>query len=100
MTILCKKKLYIIGSLLSCFFTLVSFVAIIQKKYIDKNFIFVIIISSAILQSIVQLICFLHIYNTKKINWKLISLLFTILITFILVFGSYWIMSHLHENFM
>lgn len=100
MTVLCKKKLYFIGSLLSCFFTFISFISIIQKKYIDKNFIFITLISSAILQSIVQMVCFLHIYSTKKINWKLISLLFTILIIFILVFGSYWIMSHLHENFM
>ncbi|MDQ1237781.1 MAG: cytochrome o ubiquinol oxidase subunit IV [Wigglesworthia glossinidia] len=93
-----KTKSYLIGTCLSCFLTLISFLSITQTQNISKNVIFIIILSSAILQSIAQVVCFLHI-RTNKINWKLISLIFTILIIFILVFGSYWIMSHLHENF-
>jgi cytochrome o ubiquinol oxidase operon protein cyoD len=53
----------------------------------------------ALLQLEVQLMFFLHIGHEGKPRWNLIALLFALLVVFILVGGTLWIMNNLQvEN--
>ncbi len=55
----------------------------------------------AVAQLIVQLVCFLHVGRESRPRWNLSMLLFAVMVVFILVFGSLWIMHNLqygHEH--
>ncbi|BAC24296.1 cyoD [Wigglesworthia glossinidia endosymbiont of Glossina brevipalpis] len=98
---ICKNnKSYFIGYILSFFFTCIPFLLIINKWNLYNELIYNLIIICAFSQAIIQFTFFLNIFDNSRINWKLISLTFTILIIFILIFGSIWIMNHLHHNLM
>lgn len=52
----------------------------------------------AVVQLLVQLICFLHLGDEPRPRWNLMALLFALMVVFIIVFGSIWIMYHLNYN--
>lgn len=93
-----NKKKYFIGLILSITLTIVSFLIttnITEKKNELKIFF---IISLLIFQIFVQLFYFLNTFLFSKEKWIFTSLLFTILINFIIIFGSIWIMNNLNSN--
>lgn len=57
------------------------------------------IVGLALAQLMVQLIYFLHLFERGQ-AWTVFSLLFTLLILFIVVGGSLWIMRDLNANMM
>lgn len=57
-----------------------------------------VIVGLAIVQLVVQLICFLHLNRETRPRWNLIVFLFMILTLVIVVFGSLWIMYNLNYN--
>jgi cytochrome o ubiquinol oxidase operon protein cyoD len=54
----------------------------------------------ALLQGVVQAICFLHILSERGPRWNLVIFISTISMIIIIVVGSIWIMSHLNYNMM
>lgn len=92
-------KSHWIGFLLSIFLTFIPFY-IIQYNCFEKNTLLNITIFCAIIQIYVHLVCFLHLGKMPHLEWNIISLIFTIFILFVLIFGSMWIMTHLHHNLM
>ncbi|URJ32920.1 cytochrome o ubiquinol oxidase subunit IV [Candidatus Blochmannia vicinus] len=90
---------YLIGFVLSMILTIIPFF-MVTYNIINKKILMNIIISCAVIQIFVHLIFFLHLGNTSHKVWNLISLMFTVFIVFILIFGSIWIMTHLHHNLM
>ncbi|WP_206606564.1 cytochrome o ubiquinol oxidase subunit IV [Steroidobacter cummioxidans] len=54
----------------------------------------------AIAQMGVHLVFFLHITTGPDNTNNVLALAFGILVVFVVVLGSIWIMSHLHENMM
>ena len=54
----------------------------------------------AIAQMGVHLVFFLHITTGPDNTNNVLALAFGILVTFLIVLGSIWIMSHLHHNMM
>ncbi len=94
-----KVQSYIFGFLLSIFLTIIPF-------FIEKNHIFsyeinrLIILLCAFFQIIVHFVYFLHLNNTSKNYWYLISLLFVLIIMFIVISGSIWIMFNLQHHTM
>jgi len=97
-------KTYTIGFVLSLLLTGVAFWLVGQHlqsghETFSHNFLLPVLLLLAIMQLVVQLICFLHLGEEPKPRWKLIVFLFTALIVAIVVVGSLWIMSHLvHEQ--
>ncbi|AEO08805.1 cytochrome O ubiquinol oxidase subunit IV [Buchnera aphidicola str. Ak (Acyrthosiphon kondoi)] len=92
-------KSYLLGFLFSTLLTIVPFVLAIQNFFYSKiNCI--IFILCAISQIIVHFIYFLHLNFSKEERWNLITLLFVIMIIFIVVFGSIWIMHNLNHHIM
>lgn len=97
-----KKKLsiYIIGMLLCVVLTLVPFMALMYDVLSDdvkSGIIFV----SAILQFLVQVVCFLRLNaQNEQSKMNLMSFIFTLVVLIVLVAGSVWIMKSLHCNMM
>lgn len=83
-----------------------SFVLVIASYRIDVHHhlppmvLNVTIFVIAIFQAILQFIFYFHIGLEDKPAWNMITLLFVILIIFIVVGGSLWIMSNLDYNVM
>lgn len=93
------KKSYLIGFILSLIFTILPFYITIYNIF-NTNILLIMIIVCAVIQIYIHLIYFLKIDNIFNKQWNILSLIFTIFILFILVFGSIWIMKHLHHNLM
>ena len=114
-------KIYIIGLLLCVVLTLIPFIAVFVhsapspftkdfawlinlfpgKDNWSVNFIYALIFICAIVQFVVQVVCFLRL-NTETAQGKsnIYSFVFTLLIVFVLVGGTMWIMYTLHGRMM
>jgi cytochrome o ubiquinol oxidase subunit IV len=90
---------YTIGFILSILLTLIAYFAVVNKS-LAGNALIVFIIALAIVQLCVQLFFFLHLGSESKPRWKLLAFLFMLLVLFILVFGSLWIMNNLNYHSM
>lgn len=90
---------YTVGFLLSIVVTFVAY--IIAKEGIFAGWIGIyIILGLAIIQLIIQAFFFLHITEEKRPRFNLLTFCFMIMIIFILVAGSIWIMHNLDYNMM
>ena len=87
------------GFLLSLVFTLVAYILVVDKV-LQGNVLLVSVMTLALLQTITQLVLFLHLGDEPKPQWKLMTFLFMITVLVIIVAGSLWIMYHLDYNMM
>jgi cytochrome o ubiquinol oxidase operon protein cyoD len=85
---------YIAGFLLCIGLTLLSFFLTFENLLAGWPLILV-IAALALIQAAVQLHFFLHLGDEAKPQWNLFSFLFMLVIAFILVAGSLWIMFNL-----
>lgn len=85
---------YITGFVLSIALTLAAYIMVVEK-FLSGNALIGAIIGLAIVQLLVQLFFFLHLGQETRPRWKLVVFLFMLLVLFILVFGSIWIMYSL-----
>ncbi|MFA6916103.1 MAG: cytochrome o ubiquinol oxidase subunit IV [Parachlamydiales bacterium] len=90
-------KDYIFGFVLSLLLTLTAFYLASEHVFEGWNLVLA-IIGLAVVQFIVQMIFFFHIGKEASPQWNLYSFLFMLLIMFILVIGTFWIMYHLNYN--
>jgi len=90
---------YVIGFVLSIATTLIAFFAV-QYKLWPTDQLIAIIVALAVVQLFVQLLFFLHLSHEKGTRWKLITILFAVLVVIIVVVGSLWIMHNLDYNMM
>lgn len=90
---------YVIGFILSLLLTGTAYLAVTNQLFAGGMLITV-IIGLAIAQVLVQLFFFLHLGHETKPRWKLVTLLFMLVVLFILVFGSLWIMQNLDYHMM
>lgn len=88
---------YIIGFVLSLSLTACAYVAVTQKLF-DGRGLIALIIGLAVLQVLVQLFFFLHLGHETKPRWKMVVLLFMLIVLGIVVIGSLWIMQNLDYN--
>lgn len=97
-----KKKLgiYIVGLVICSILTIIAF-GIVMENIFSKRLTFIIIYTAAMIQFLVQIICFLRL-NTRTEQGKInvMSFLFTGVILLTLVIGSLWIMWNLNYNLM
>jgi len=86
-------KSYIIGFVLSIVLTIIPLVAVLNDMF-NKSTTIVVILVTAVLQFLVQLLFFMHIREEDKPRYNLVSLIFAILILLTIVIGSIWIMTY------
>lgn len=94
-----KVQSYINGFLFSILLTIIPFF-IVKNQFFSYLMTRLIILFCAILQIIIHFIYFLHLNSIQKSYWYFASLLFILIIIFIVVFGSIWIMINLNHHIM
>lgn len=92
-------KSYVIGFIASILLTGFAFLAVITKVFRGQALIYT-IIGLAFVQAIVQLLFFLHVGQEAKPRWETVVFYFMLLILFIIVVGSLWIMYDLNDRLM
>lgn len=88
---------YVTGFVLSLFLTLVAYTLVVNDV-IDTQIAIAGVVCLALAQFFVQVVFFLHLGREGKPRWNLMTFLFMILVVFIVVAGSLWIMANLDYN--
>ncbi|QIV96731.1 cytochrome bo3 quinol oxidase subunit 4 [Allofrancisella inopinata] len=92
-------KSYIQGFVLSIIITTIAFV-LVGFKLLSPGALCVSVAILALIQLFVQLIFFLHLNTDSKARWNLISAIFALIVVFIVVAGTIWIMFDLYDMMM
>ena len=71
-----------------------------RSSFLSRPILIGLILGLGALQSLVQVVCFLHVGIEHKPYWSLIMFLFMMLVTFLIIGGSLWIMTNLDYNVM
>jgi len=88
---------YVSGFVMSLLLTLLAYLLVV-KDVVDASFVVPAIVVLAVVQFVVQLIFFLHLGRETKPRWNMMAFLFMLLVVFIVVAGSLWIMANLDYN--
>lgn len=95
-----KLSIYVLGFTICVVLTLLSFWAVISGEF-SRSHSIAIIYSSALIQFVTQVVCFLRLNaQTEQGITNILSLMFVILILVCIVSGSLWIMHNLNYNLM
>lgn len=90
----------VIGFIGSLILTLLAYYVILHPDFFSFNFHTAssIIFGLALIQSLIQLICFIDVWQEKGPRWNLAIFISTVSIMFVVIFFSIWIMDHLNYN--
>jgi cytochrome o ubiquinol oxidase operon protein cyoD len=94
-----SSKKYLIGFALAVLLTIVSF-GLASFSGISRSMALSGLFIAAILQMLVHLHFFLHLDRSSRQRWNLITLVFSVLLIFIFVGGSVWVMITLNSRMM
>jgi len=89
----------LIGFILSVLCTLGAY-SLTMEGYFSWEVRIAIIAGLGILQTFFQLIFFFHLGLEEKPRWNVMMFLFMLLVVFLIIGGSIWIMSELNYNTM
>ncbi len=92
-------KPLLIGFFLSLLLTLASYYLTVDAP-VQGGKLMVLLLGLAGVQALVQFIFFFHLGIESKPRWNLIIFLFMVLVIFVLIGGSLWIMYNLNYNVM
>lgn len=90
---------YVIGFVLSVILTAIPFWLVMERPLSNAATAAAIIVLAAI-QIVVHMVYFLHLTPKAEGGWSITALLFTLIVLFIMLSGSIWIMYHLNLNMM
>lgn len=90
---------YITGFVLSIILTLVPYFIVVNNTFGGANLVYAVVVFG-LLQLFVQVVFFLHLHKKSRPHWNLAVFIFTLIIVFILVGGSLWVMNNLKYNMM
>lgn len=93
-------KGYLIGFFLSVVLTAIPFWLVMGDVLSSKIATVLLILILGAAQIYVHLVYFLHIDTSAEGGWQFMSTAFTIILIFIVLVGSIWVMTHLHGNMM
>ncbi len=89
---------YLIGFGLSVVLTAIPFWLIMSGVIANKTIAAITIMAFAGVQIIVHIIYFLHVDFKSERGWTIMTLIFTVIVLFITLSGSLWVMYHLTSN--
>lgn len=92
-------KSYLVGFAISIILTALSFY-IVAAKLLSGQFLVYTLVALAIVQAIFQLLFFLHLGQEARPKWESVIFYFMVLVLFIIVLGSLWIMHDLNDRVM
>ncbi|MGP8232616.1 MAG: cytochrome o ubiquinol oxidase subunit IV [Methylovirgula sp.] len=89
---------YLIGFGLSVILTAIPFWLVMSGVIANKTVTALTIMAFAGVQIVVHIIYFLHVDFRSERGWTAMALIFTVIILFITLSGSLWVMYHLDTN--
>ena len=92
-------KDYSIGFILSVILTAIPFWLVMTHR-LDPNTTKLVLFGFAAVQVVVHMIYFLHMNSKSEGGWNMMALLLTIILLFIVMTGSIWVMYHMNANMM
>lgn len=93
------RRDYAIGFLLSVVLTAIPF-WLVMSGSLTATTTAIVVTVLAVAQILVHTVYFLHVNTRSEGGWTLVALVFTGIMVLIVIFGSLWIMFHLHGNMM
>jgi cytochrome o ubiquinol oxidase subunit IV len=90
---------YLVGFAICLVLTAASF-ALVAAGLLPQQHTIYTIAALAVVQAVVQLLCFLHVGQEAKPRWETLILCFMVLILLIIAIGSLWIMHDLNNRVM
>jgi cytochrome o ubiquinol oxidase operon protein cyoD len=90
-------KAYVMGFVM-CFVLTAAAFLLVQQRLISDAMLYVSLSVLAVLQLMVQSVCFLGLNKGPEGKWNLLPFLFTLVVIAILVSGSLWIMYNLNDK--
>jgi cytochrome o ubiquinol oxidase subunit IV len=93
-------KSYVTGFVLSVILTAIPFWLVMAGVFDSKVVTASLIMILGAIQIVVHMIYFLHMNRRSEGGWTMMALIFTIVIVFIALAGSLWVMHHLNANMM
>lgn len=90
---------YIVGFVLCILLTAIPFWAVIDGKA-PSHWLYFIVMIFAVLQLIVQTVCFLRLNMKKDGLENSLSFIFVLFVALVIILGSMWIMWHMNYNMM
>jgi len=95
-----ELSLRITGFLSALLLTLTAYYIIVNPAYfnLDAQGAVIAIFTLALIQSMVQLIFFIDIWQEKEVFWNLAVFFSTASIIFIIIYFSIWIIDHLNYH--
>jgi cytochrome o ubiquinol oxidase operon protein cyoD len=93
-------KGYLTGFGLSVVLTAIPFWLVMAHVFANPRYTVAAIMAFAAAQIVVHMVYFLHMNSRSEGGWTLLALIFTLLLVFITLSGSMWVMYHLDHNMM
>ena len=93
-------KGYLTGFVLSVVLTAIPFWLVMSGVLSSATATAVIVLVLAVVQIVVHMIYFLHLDTKSEGGWNMLALIFTVILVFIALTGSLWVMYHLDVNMM
>lgn len=91
---------YVVGFILSVILTAIPFWLVMGKVIESKSVLTSILLGLGAIQMVVHMVYFLHMNPKSEGGWNISAMLFTLVLVFITMAGSLWVMFHLHNNMM
>jgi cytochrome o ubiquinol oxidase operon protein cyoD len=92
-------KDYTIGFILSVILTAIPFWLVMTHQLPPATTKFV-ILGFAAVQVVVHMIYFLHMNSKSEGGWNMMAMILTVILLFIVMTGSIWVMYHMNANMM
>jgi cytochrome o ubiquinol oxidase operon protein cyoD len=93
-------KEYAIGFILSVILTVIPFWLVMDGVLSTPAATAIAIMVLGAIQIVVHMIYFLHMNTKSEGGWTAMALIFTVIIVFITLVGSLWVMHHLNTKMM
>lgn len=90
-------RTYAVGFTLAILLTIVPFI-LVMSHALPKTWLVIIALVFAGVQILVHLVYFLHLSTSSEQYWNMLAAVYTLIVLFIVVGASIWIMFHLNYN--
>ena len=91
---------YVTGFVLSVILTAIPFAIVMQGGLGSPVVTALVVLGFAVVQILVHMVYFLHMTAKSEAGWTLLSTIFTVVVVFIMLAGSLWVMYHMNANMM
>jgi len=92
-------KDYTIGFILAVILTVIPF-WLVMGEVLDPGTTVPVIVGFAAVQMVVHMIYFLHLNSKVEGGWNMMAFILTLILLFIVLAGSIWVMYHMNTNMM